>query len=269
MRVLNIARSVVGHLADRRAGHQQHAEQHTDEQQRRGDPLRQPVRQRPADGEAEEAGGVLAAGGCPGEPDHRCHSPSAGSVIIAAPRISRGRASGSGSVRISTTAIAISAMRQQQRRPTRSASAGSRRSSRRPDGRRRTTSWRRSRPRCPAAPARSRRGGDRASMSRARPTERAVDAGAPGEHQPAGAGTAADGQPGRRGWRDGLRRLAGFRRGAGRGPDREPAFDLLERAPERAAVLLGMAASLVATAPYSPSATRVTIRSRNLVRFTE
>ena len=41
------------------------------------------------------------------------------------------------------------------------------------------------------------------------------------------------------GMRDGLARLAGFRRGAGRDerePDREPAFDLLERAPERAAV---------------------------------
>jgi len=34
--------------------------------------------------------------------------------------------------------------------------------------------------------------------------------------------------------------------------------DLLEREPERAAVLLGMSPSLVATAPYSPSATRVT-----------
>ena len=41
-----------------------------------------------------------------GEPAHRCHSPRVGSVTIAAPRISRGRASGSGSVRISTTAIA-------------------------------------------------------------------------------------------------------------------------------------------------------------------
>ena len=46
-----------------------------------------------------------AVGSC-GEPAHRCHSPSAGSAIIAAPRISLGRASGSGSVRISTTAIA-------------------------------------------------------------------------------------------------------------------------------------------------------------------
>ena len=43
-----------------------------------------------------------------------------------------------------------------------------------------------------------------------------------------------------------LRRLAGFLRGAGREPLRELAFDLLVRLPERAAVLLGMNASLVA-----------------------
>ena len=49
---------------------------------------------------------------------------------------------------------------------------------------------------------------------------------------------------------------------AGRDPPREPAFDLLERAPERAAVLLGMFPSLVAQTPYSPSATRVTERSQ-------
>ena len=50
------------------------------------------------------------AAGSAGDPAHRCHSPSAGSAIIAAPRISRGRASGSGSVRISTTATAASAI---------------------------------------------------------------------------------------------------------------------------------------------------------------
>src|SRR5262245_38299856 len=49
---------------------------------------------------------------------------------------------------------------------------------------------------------------------------------------------------------------------AGRQPPREPAFDLLERAPDRAAVLLGMSPSLVAQAPYSPSATRVTESSQ-------
>ena len=68
---------------------------------------------------------------------------------------------------------------------------------------------------------------------------------------------------------DGLRR-AGLRRAAEgravRAPPREPAFDLLERAPERAAVLLGMVVSLVAQAPYSPSATRVTERSQFWLR---
>jgi hypothetical protein len=57
---------------------------------------------------------------------------------------------------------------------------------------------------------------------------------------------------------DGLRRV-GLRRGAdGREPPRELVFDLLERVPDLAAVLLAMSASLVANAPYSPSATLVT-----------
>ena len=50
------------HLADRGPGHEQYAEEHADEQQRCGDPLRQPVRQRSADGETEEPGGMLARG---------------------------------------------------------------------------------------------------------------------------------------------------------------------------------------------------------------
>ncbi len=48
-----------------------------------------------------------ATGSC-GAPAHRCQSPSAGRLIMAAPRISRGRASGFGSVRIRTTAMATS-----------------------------------------------------------------------------------------------------------------------------------------------------------------
>src|SRR5262245_5199616 len=56
-------------------------------------------------------------------------------------------------------------------------------------------------------------------------------------------------------------RRAGLRR-AGREPPREPVFDLLERAPDRAAVLLGMSPSLVAQAPYSPSATLITETSQ-------
>src|SRR5262249_11318752 len=43
---------------------------------------------------------------------------------------------------------------------------------------------------------------------------------------------------------------------------REVALDLLVRVPERAAVLLAMRPSLVAIAPYSPSATRVTKTSQ-------
>ncbi|ORW34193.1 hypothetical protein AWB91_01135 [Mycobacterium paraense] len=64
---------------------------------------------------------------------------------------------------------------------------------------------------------------------------------------------------------DWLRRLAGllgFLRGAGRGfrapPARDVAFDLLVRAPERAAVLLGMRARVVANTSSTPPATRVT-----------
>ena len=44
----------VGHLADRGPGQEQQAEHETDEQQRRRDPGRQPVRQRPTDREADE-----------------------------------------------------------------------------------------------------------------------------------------------------------------------------------------------------------------------
>ncbi|GAB4661440.1 hypothetical protein MAHJHV64_03860 [Mycobacterium avium subsp. hominissuis] len=59
--------------------------------------------------------------------------------------------------------------------------------------------------------------------------------------------------------------LPGLRRdAAGRAPrdplDREVAFDLLVRLPERAAVLLGMTARVVATASSTPPATLVTTR---------
>ncbi len=99
-----------------------------------------------------------AVGSC-GEPAHRCHSPRAGSAIIAAPRISRGRASASGSVRMSTTATAASAigtsttaepMSTRRKVSTHCADRV---------GRRRTTNWRRPPPRYPARPARCRRGG--------------------------------------------------------------------------------------------------------------
>ena len=104
------------------------------------------------------------------------------------------------------------------------------------------------------------------SRSRARPTERAV--------LPAPLATIS--QPARAARPiadpavligDGERRGAGFRRGAGRAGrlvPREPVFDLVERAPERAAVLLAMAASLVALTPISPSATLVTSRYQSI-----
>ena len=53
-----------------------------------------------------------SAGSC-GAPDHRCQRPSTGSAIIAVPRTSRGRASGWGSVRISSTANATSRIGEQ------------------------------------------------------------------------------------------------------------------------------------------------------------
>ena len=199
------------------------------------------------------------AGSC-GDPAHRCHRPSAGSAIIVAPRMSRGRASGSGSVRISTTAIATSA--------TGNSTTEDPMSTRRkvsidwPTGRAAsnhepaaiTTATPNS---ASAMPSRRWPG----SMSRALPTERAVDpaplasiiqpARAPRPTVTPAAAT-----------REVLRRRAGFRRGAdgraGRDPVREPVFDLLVRAPDRETVLLAMAVSLVADAPYSPSATRVT-----------
>ncbi len=49
------------------------------------------------------------AGAC-GDPAHRCHSPSAGSVIIAEPSTSRGRDSGSGSDRVNVTATITATM---------------------------------------------------------------------------------------------------------------------------------------------------------------
>jgi hypothetical protein len=55
-----------------------------------------------------------------------------------------------------------------------------------------------------------------------------------------------------------LRRLTDFLRGAGLEPLRELAFDLVVRPPERAAVLLGMHASLVAYASFAPFATLAT-----------
>ena len=200
------------------------------------------------------------AGSC-GEPDHRCHSPSAGSAIIAAPRISRGRASGSGSVRIRTTAIAASEERQQHDgRADDHAQDGVDPAADRPGGVEPGTGGdddgdAQQRQRDAVAPV---AGLDVAGA--ARPSGRSI-------RRPWRPSASRRGRPGRRrspaaAMRDGAapfgRLPARARAAPARVPDREPAFDLLERAPERAAVLLAMGASLVATAPYSPSATLVT-----------
>ena len=261
----------VGHLADRRAGDQQQTEQRADEQQRRGDPLGQTLRKGAADGESDEPRGVLASRRVVrragpqvpqaehGQRDHRRAEdqprPGVG-VGLGAHQQDRDRGERD---------------RQQQRRPSRSARAGSCRSIRRPAVRRRTTSSRRRRPRFPAAPARCRPGGGRGRCrGRGPPIGPSIRRPLASMNQPARAPRPMASPAAGTG--DALRRLTGLRRGAGRAardPDFEPAFDLLERAPERAAVLLGMASSLVADAPNSPSATRVTVRCRNLVSFAE
>src|SRR5689334_4558133 len=170
--------------------------------------------------------------------------------------MSRGRASGSGSVRINTTAIPPSTIGTRTTadpiivRRTLSIHPPTGRAASNHELAAITTAMPSS---ASAMPSRRWPG----SRSRARPTDRAVEP-APfaSINQPARTPrpTVAPADE----TADGLRRGAGLRRAAGRAPPREPAFDLLERAPERAAVLLGMPPSLVAAAPYSPSATRVT-----------
>ncbi len=106
------------------------------------------------------------------------------------------------------------------------------------------------------------------SRSRARPTDRAVDpAPLASISQPARAPRPIARRRRRR-RATALRRGRRLRRGRGAARARRcagvgTAFELLERAPERAAVLLAMAASLVASAPFSPSATLVTNWYRN------
>ena len=166
----------VGHLADGGAGQQQQAEQRADDQQRRGDPRRQAVGQRAADGEADEARGALTAAGIRRRTRPQMPQAEHG-------QRDHGRAEDQPRPRLG---VGFGAHQQhgdhgeqrpaaaRPRRPTTVAQRPSR-SSRRPAGRRRTRNWRRRRRRRPAAPARCRRGGGRGSMSRARPTERAVE----------------------------------------------------------------------------------------------
>src|SRR5699024_8699710 len=101
-------------------------------------------------------------------------------------------------------------------------------------------------------------------MSRARPTDRAavpalfatISQAARAARPPAAPAPASP-EPRRR--RTGLVvLLRGADERPGREPPREAARVLLVRAPARAAVLLGMVASVVPTTPEAPSATRVT-----------
>ena len=238
------------HLADRRAGHEQQAEQRADEQQRRGDPLGQPVRQRTADGEAEESGGVLAPGGilrrtrpqmpqpeC-GQRDHRRAEDQPRPRLGVGFGAHQHHGDRGEHDRNRTTAEPMSTRRKVSIHwPTGRAASNQELAAI-------TTAMPSS---ASAMPSRRWPG----SRSRALPTERAVDpAPLASINQPArtprptvapadeiGRGVAASS------------RLPAGRRGRRTRPAREPAFDLLERAPDRAAVLLGMSASLVAMAP--------------------
>ena len=166
---------------------------------------------------------------------------------MAAPRISRGRVSGSGSVRMSTTAITASASgnnateEPMSTRRNVSIHAPTGRAASNQELAAITTAMPSS---ARAMPSRRWPG----SRSRALPTERAVD--------PAPLATIS--QPARTPRPtvapadeigEGFRRGAGFRFLVVRVPARALDFDLLERLPERAAVLLGMPVRLVATAP--------------------
>src|ERR1700722_8619051 len=181
-----------------------------------------------------------------------------------APRISRGRASGLGSVRISTTATAAkttgsaNTAEPMNVRSTMSTQAPTGRAASNQELAAITTA----RPSSTSAnPSRRCLG----SMSRARPIDRAAlpvpraaisQVARMARPHVTPVATSSD-------W---LRRLAGLltrlRGAAGRPPRgplaRDGAFDLLVRFPERAAVLLGMTPRVVAIAPHSPSATRVT-----------
>jgi hypothetical protein len=210
--------------------------------------------------------------GSPGEPDHRWRKPRTDSVIMLAPRISRGRASGLGCVRISTTATtprtAGSARTAEPMnvRSTASTHAPTGRAASNHELAAITTA----RPSSTSAiPSRRCPG----SMSRARPIDRAtppvpraaisqVARMARPQVSPAATNT------------DRLRRLAGLlalRRGAAgralRAPlAREVAFDLLVRLPERATVLLGMMPRVVANTSSAPPATLVTMICQTSIR---
>ena len=184
--------------------------------------------------------------GVSGEPAHRCHRPSAGSAIIAAPSTSRGRASGFGSVRINSTATAAvttgsaTTAEPMKMRTTESTHAPTGRAASNQELAAMTTARPSS---ARAIPSRRWPG----SISRARPTDRAVLPVPLASISHVARTARPHASPalvtsewlrrlaGRRGALAGLR--AGLRRGCA---DREEPFDLLVRAPERATVLLAM-----------------------------
>ena len=206
--------------------------------------------------------------GSTGEPAHRCQRPRAGSAIMVAPRISRGRDSGWGSVRIRRTAPPMSSSGTRiTAEPITRAHGDVDPSADRP---------RRVEPRA---------GGDDdgdteqcqrdavAAMTGFEVTRTADrpcrGSGALGQHQPTGTCTAADGgtsgtRPRCAALRAGALRAGALRRGdAGRFgalPLREAAPDLVFCVPDRLTVLLAMRVSLVAVIPFAPSATQVTVR---------
>lgn len=214
------------------------------------------------------------ASGSWGPPDQMCHRPSTGNAIITEPRIRRGRASRSGSVRISTTATTPRMSGTSTTAPpitVRTAISTQPPTGRAASNHELAATITATPSRASAMPSRRCPG----SSSRARPTERAVEpAPLASISQPArvprptAAPAVASGDEFRRG--AGRPDFAGFLRGAagraGLAAPRvllaEPAFDLVERVEDLAAVLLAMASSLVAIAPDSTSATPVTNGSR-------
>ena len=170
--------------------------------------------------------------GVSGEPAHRCHRPSTGSAIIAAPRTSRGLASGFGSVRINSTRNAGGDQWQQHHR--RADEDAITESTQAPTGRaasnQELAAMITATPSKPSAMPSRRWPG---SISRARPTDRAVLPVPLGQHQPRRAHGAPTGESGvvtnewlrrRAGLRPPPRAAAGLRR-----PGTAPwaAFDLL------------------------------------------
>ncbi|CKS58941.1 antibiotic biosynthesis monooxygenase domain-containing protein [Mycobacterium tuberculosis] len=207
--------------------------------------------------------------GASGEPAHRWHKPRNDKPIRLAPRISRGRESGLGDVRISTTATAAATSGSMTTADP--MNVRNKASTHAPSGRAAsnhelaaTTTARPSS--TSAIPSRRCPG----SMSRARPIDRAappvplaaiIQTARMARPQASPVDTSSDRWCRREGLPTpltGLDLFLGTADRALRDAPREVAFDLLVRVPERATVLLDITASLVAITPSTPSATLVT-----------